>query len=209
MDHRVAIVGAGTVGSALAGTFSRAGIAVRFGVRALADGAPPRAAGAAPALTVRDAVAWADVVVLAVPAAAAVSAAAAAGDLAGKVLVDCTNPVRFEDGPVLAPPSEGSVTAALAAALPGVRVVKAFNTVGAEVLADPSIGGLPAEVLIAGDDGRALEIVGEIAMRAGFAPIAAGGVRNAALLEALAVLWIQLATQGGQGKTFAFRIVRR
>lgn len=211
MDHRIAIIGAGSVGSALASTFTRAGMEVMLGVRPGSDPAKAlnRTGGRARAASPREVAAWADVVFLAVPAEAALDAAREAGDLTGKVLVDCTNPVRWENGPVLAPPAEGSVSAALAARFPEARVVKAFNTFGAEIHADPSLGGQPAEVLLASDDGRAVEAVGEIAMRAGFAPIAAGGLRNAALLEALAVLWIHLATVGGQGRQFAFRLARR
>ncbi|MGE5236558.1 MAG: NADPH-dependent F420 reductase [Acidobacteriota bacterium] len=211
MDQTIAILGVGRVGGALAQTFTRAGYAVRLGVRPSADVTDvlKRCHGWAQAAPVRDAAAAADVVFLTVPAASARDAAREAGDLTGKVLVDCTNPVVWQDGPVLAPPPEGSVAAALAAALPGVKVVKGFNTFGAEIHLDPSVAGLPAEVYLAGDDGGALEIVGAIASRSGFAPIAVGPLRNAAHLEALAVLWIGLATQGGQGRGFIFRIARR
>jgi len=210
MEHRIAIVGVGHVGSALAVTFGRAGLQVRLGVRPGKDATAlvARSGGLASAASVPDAVAWADVVFLAVPAAAAIPTLRDAGDLTGKVLVDCTNPVGFDGGPVLQPPPEGSVAAALAAAFPTARVVKGFNTFGAEVHANPSLGGQPAEVLLAGNDGRAVEAVGEIAARAGFAPLAVGPLRNATLLEALAVLWIHLASVGGQGRRFAFGLVR-
>jgi predicted dinucleotide-binding enzyme len=211
MEDRIAIVGAGKVGGAMAVTFTRAGLPVRIGVRPGSDVAAlvARCHGLAQASSVVDAAAWASAVFLAVPAAAALAAARECGDVTGKVVVDCTNPVTWDNGPVWAPPPEGSVTAALAAALPGARPVKAFNTFGAEIHADPSLGGAPAEVLLAGDDGLAIEAVGRIALRAGFSPIAAGGLRNAGLLEALAVLWIHLATVGGQGRHFAFRLAHR
>lgn len=210
MEHRIAIVGIGQVGSALARTFTRAGLAVRLGVRPGKDATALVAAsgGLASAAPVPDAVAWSDVIVLAVPAAEAVEALRSAGDLTGRVVVDCTNPVRWEGGPVLAPPPEGSMAAALAAAFPGAKVVKGFNTFGAEIHAEPALDGRPAEVLLAGDDGRAVEAVGEIALRAGFSPLAVGPLRNAALLEALGVLWIHLATTGGQGRRFSFGLVR-
>jgi 8-hydroxy-5-deazaflavin:NADPH oxidoreductase len=211
MTTTIGIIGAGSVGSALAQTLTRAGYRVQLGVRPGADVAAllQRCGGRAAAGTVREAFAAAEVTFLCVPADAAVAVARDGGDLRRKVIVDCTNPVRWDNGPVLAPPPEGSVAAALAAAVPEARVVKGFNTFGAEVHRDPNLGGAPAEVLLAGDDGIALERVGEVASRAGFAPIAAGPLRNAALLEALAVLWIQLATAGGQGRDFAFRIARR
>jgi len=211
MDTTIAIIGAGSVGAALAERLTAAGFAVRVGVRPGRDAAAieRRCGGRAAVVPVDEAADGCEVVFLCVPAAAAVAAARAAGSLARKVLVDCTNPVVWDGGPRLAPPPEGSVAAALAAALPEARVVKGFNAFGAEIHRDPLVGGAPAEVLLAGDDGIALERVGEVALRAGFSPIAAGPLRNAALLEALAVLWIQLATAGGQGREFAFALARR
>jgi hypothetical protein len=211
MATTIAIIGAGRVGAALAETLARAAYAVRLGVRPGADVAAllQRCGGRVTAGTVREAAAAAEVVFLCVPAQVAVEVARDAGDLRRKVLVDCSNPVAWENGPVLAPPPEGSVAAALAAAIPEARLVKGFNTFGAEVHRNPAIAGAPAEVYLAGDDGIALERVGEVASRAGFAPIVVGPLRNAAHLEALAVLWIQLATAGGQGRDFIFRLARR
>ena len=207
----IGIIGAGSVGAALARTLTRAGYRVQIGVRPGKDvnALLQRCGDKASAGTVREAFAAAEVTFLCVPAAAAVAVVRDGGDLRRKVIVDCTNPLRWENGPVLAPPPEGSVAAALAAAAPEARVVKGFNTFGAEIHRDPSIGGVPAEVFLAGDDGIALERVGEVAARAGFAPIVVGPLRNAALLEALAVLWIHLATAGGQGREFVFRLARR
>jgi predicted dinucleotide-binding enzyme len=211
MKETIALLGVGRVGGALAQTLTRAGYAVKLGVRPASDVAEvlKRCHGWAEAVALDVAASSADVIFLAVPAVSALAVARAAGPLDGKILVDCTNPVSWEDGPVLAPPPEGSVAAALAAALPGVRVVKGFNTFGAEIHLNPSVAGLPAEAYLAGDDGAALETVGAIASRAGFAPIAVGPLRNAAHLEALAILWIGLATQGGQGREFIFRLARR
>lgn len=210
-ETSVAIIGTGNVGGALGVRLARAGYAVRFGVR---EGKDPgdllaRSGEGAIATTPAEAAAGAEVVVLAVPGAAAVEAATALGELTGKVLIDCTNPVRWDEGPVWAPPAEGSNAAALARALPGARVVKAFNTFGAEFHADPQLPGGPADVQIAGDDHAARHQVAEIAERSGFAPVDVGPLRNAALLENLAVLWIHLATVGGRGRAAAFRLVSR
>ena len=124
-------------------------------------------------------------------------------------IINFTNPVGWDGGPVWSPPPEGSNSAALAAALPGARVVKAFNTFGAEFHADPSLPGGPADVQIAGDDDAARQQVAAIAERSGFTPVDAGPLRNAALLESLAVLWIHLATVGGRGRNAAFRLISR
>lgn len=210
-ETSIGIIGTGNVGGALGVRLAQAGYAVRFGARAgkdlgeLVARAGPTASACSPA----EAVAGADVVVLAVPGQAAVEAATALGSLEGKVVVDCTNPVAWDGGPVWSPPPEGSNAAALAAALPGARVVKAFNTFGAELHADPSLPGGPADVQLAGDDAEARATVAAMAERTGFTPIDAGPLRNAAVLENLAVLWIHLATVGGRGRNAAFRLVSR
>lgn len=210
-ETSIAIIGTGNVGGGLGVRLAQAGYPVRFGAREgkglgeLLTRAGSTASVHAPA----EAAAEADVVFLAVPGNAAVAAATALGSLTGKVLVDCTNPVAWDGGPVWSPPAEGSNAAALAAALPGVFVVKAFNTFGAEFHADPSLPGGPADVQIAGDDVAARATVAGIAERAGFCPVEVGPLRNAALVESLAVLWIHLATVGGRGRTAAFRLVSR
>jgi predicted dinucleotide-binding enzyme len=160
--------------------------------------------------SVAETAAWGDVVFLAVPAPAAVELAATlASQLAGKVLVDCNNSLTWKDGPVWAPPAEGSLTAALAKAAPAARVVKAFNTFGAEFHSDPKLASGAAQLFYAGDDAAAKKTVAEIATRAGFVPIDAGPLRNAAVLENLAILWIHLATVGGQGRDFVFNMQSR
>jgi NADPH-dependent F420 reductase len=204
----VAIIGSGNVGSALARRLMATGASVVFGVRDPKAGQkhdiPPGARLATPAV----AAAGAEVVILAVPANALVEAARGAGDLTGKVVIDCANPLQFDRGPVWTPPPEGSTTQALAAALPGVGVVKGFNHFGAEIHANPEVEGGPADALFAGDDAGAKGVAMTLAEQLGFRAIDAGPLRNAAALENLAVLWIQLAV-GGAGRHFAFRAAGR
>lgn len=209
---KIAIIGAGNVGANLGINLARHGYTLRFGVRQGADVKEvlAKCEGHAEAVGVADAARWADVIFLAVPAAAAVEAVRSLGDVKGKVLVDCTNPVGFGgDGPKLAAPPEGSVTAALAKAFPGARVVKGFSTFGAEFHLDPKIGDISVDVQLAGDDAEAKAVVSAIATKAGFTPIDVGPLRNAALLESLAVLWIHLALKGGQGRQVAFKLLKR
>lgn len=207
----VGILGAGNVGLALGARAAAANCAVRFGVRdaaAVRAELPASLAAAivgAPAEAVREA----DIVLLAVPAAAAVAVLGAAGDLTGKTVVDATNPLRWEAGPVWNPPHEGSMTAAIAAAFPGVAVVKGFNHFGAEIQADPAMAHGAAEALFAGDHADAKARAITLAQAMGFAARDAGPLRNAAALEHLAVLWIHLATVGGAGRQIAFRIEGR
>jgi 8-hydroxy-5-deazaflavin:NADPH oxidoreductase len=193
MDPKIAIVGAGNVGGALGARFSKFGYSVRYGTKEQ---------------PVAEAVKGADIVFVALPASVTLDVMKAAGDLTGKIVVDCTNPVG--PGITHAPPPEGSVAAALAKALPGARVVKAFNVFGKEFHEDPQLAhGLVADVPIASDDADAKAAVSAIAERCGFAPMDAGPLRNAALLESLAILWIHVAMVGGRGRTSAWKLVPR
>lgn len=211
-DLAITIVGPGNVGTAIARRLVAAGFSrVSFGVRAGSKIAEVLAAfdGTVSAAPAPEAAAAADIVFLAVPGSAAVSAARSLGDLGGKIVVDCNNPLRWNEGPVWAPPPEGSITAALAAALPTARVLKAFNTFGAEFHADPKLGETVADVAMAGDDAAAKETLAALIQRAGFRPLDAGPLRNAAVLENMAVLWIHLALVGGHGREVAFKLLRR
>lgn len=205
---RIAVIGAGNVGGNLGVRLSNAGFPVQFGVRAGAKKQAPleRCGAGASVAEPAEAAGWGDVVFLAVPGTVAVDVARSLADkLAGKVVVDCNNPLTWKEGPVWAPPAEGSLSAAIAHAAPGARVVKAFNTFGAEFHADPGLaGGAPAQVFIAGDDAEARKLVGQVAAQAGFRPVEAGPLRNAAVLENVAMLWIHLATVGGHGRAFSF-----
>lgn len=205
----IAIIGAGNVGGNLGVRLSNAGYPVCFGVKPGADTKAllARAAAAASAASVEDAAKRADVVFLALPAAVTADVVRSiAPQLAGKIVVDCGNPLTWKDGPVWAPPPAGSLAAAVAEAAPGAKVVKAFNTFGAEHHADPGLTGTAAVAFMAGDDAGAKQTVGEIATKAGFRAVDAGPLRNAAVLENVAMLWIHLATVGGHGRGFTLDV---
>ena len=209
---RIAVIGAGNVGGNLGARLSKSGLPVRFGVRddKGAKELLARCAADASTATPAEAAAWAEVVFLAVPGSVAVEVARTlANQLEGKVVVDCNNPLVWKEGPVWAPPPEGSLTAAIAKAAPGARMIKGFNQFGAEFHADPNLGGEPAPVFFASDDADAKAKLSEIATRAGFRPVDAGPLRNAPVLENVAMLWIHLATVGGQGRDFAFTMRTR
>ncbi len=209
---KIAVIGAGNVGGGLGTRLSQSGYSVRFGVRPGTDVKELLAASSgAEAADPKEAAAWADVVFLAVPGSVALDVAKGLADaLAGKVIVDCNNPLVWKDGPVWSPPPEGSLAAAIAKAAPKARVVKGFNTFGAEFHKDPLFAGAPgAQVFLASDDAEAKKLVSEVASGAGFRPVDAGPLRNAGVVENLAVLWIHLAMVGGQGRTFAFAMQTR
>jgi 8-hydroxy-5-deazaflavin:NADPH oxidoreductase len=193
MEPKIAMIGAGNVGGALGARLEGFGYSVAYGTRDK---------------PIADAVKGADVVFVALPGGVAVETMKSAGDLGGKIVVDCTNPVG--PGITHAPPPEGSIAAALAKALPAARVVKAFNVFGAEFHANPELShGLVVDVPMASDDAGAKAAVAAIAERAGFAPMDAGPLRNAALLESLAILWIHVAIVGGRGRGSAWKLVPR
>lgn len=206
MATKVVVIGAGNVGGNLGTRFATSGIEVKFGVK---EGSDTKAllekAKGATAASVEDAAKWGDVVFMAVPGSVALDVAKSlAKHLEGKIVVDCNNPLTWKEGPVWNPPAEGSLAAAIAKAAPGAKVVKGFNQFGAEFHLDPSLPGGGAQVFLAADDAGAKKTVSEIATKAGFRPVDSGPLRNAAVLENLAMLWIHLAMVGGQGRNFAF-----
>jgi predicted dinucleotide-binding enzyme len=151
---------------------------------------------------------WAEAVLLAVPWGAVPDALRAAGDLAGKVLLDCTNPVT----PELTHLTVGHATSAgeeVARLAPGACVVKVFNTNGAKNMADPDYGGHQVTMLYAGDDEGANRVAATLAEQLGFEAIYLGPLKEARLLEPLAMAWIVLARHRGLGRDFALDVVRR
>lgn len=210
--RNVTIAGAGNVGSALARNLVRHGIDVQL---AATDLAKARAAAAAigeraRAVELASLGGGVDALFLAVPAEAAPAVLEAAPGLAaGTIVVDCSNPLRWEAGPVHTPPPEGSMAAHLAKRFPRLRVFKAFNTFGAEFHDRPELGATRADLYFAGDDADARTAIAELARTLGYDPVDVGPLRNAAHLESLAILWIHLATVGKRGRDFAFKSIDR
>lgn len=207
---RIAIIGAGNVGAALARGWSRAGHEVVLGVR---DAAKHRALieeTGARALPPNGAAEAAEVIVVAVPHAAVFDAVAGLGALEGKVVIDATNAIaQGPDGPDLAVGFTTSAAEQIAERLPGARVVKTLNQVGAGVMADA--GGFdPTPVMfMAGDDAVAKETVAGLLSDIGFEAVDAGPLHRARLLEPLAMLWIDQALVRGRGRDWAFAVTRR
>ena len=135
-----------------------------------------------------------EVVVLAVPYGAVADIAAQRGEqLAGKIVVDITNPLNVETFDGLVVPADSSATAEIAAALPNSQVVKAFNTNFAATLASGTVGDQRTTVLIAGDDADAKNTLAEVITAGGLGAIDAGSLRRARELEAIGFLAISLA----------------
>jgi NADPH-dependent F420 reductase len=135
-----------------------------------------------------------EIVILAVPYPGVQEVLAQRADqLAGKIIVDITNPLNFETFDSLTVPADSSAAAEIQAALPNSRVVKAFNTTFAATLASGEIGGQPTTVLIAGDDTDAKSQLAAVVNAGGLRAIDAGSLRRARELEAMAFLQIALA----------------
>ena len=190
MAH-VSIIGTGNMGQAIGAIAAKGGNSVElFGQ---ADTATPVTG---------------DVVVLAVPYPAVAAVIAARGaSLAGKVVVDITNPLDFSTFDSLTVPADGSAAAEIAAALPDSRVLKAFNTTFAGTLAAGTVGPLPTTVLIAGDDADAKALLAGIVTAGGLRAVDAGSLRRARELEALGFLQLTLAAAEKISWTGGFGLV--
>ena len=149
-----------------------------------------------------------DVVVLAVPYPVISDVIAQRGEqLAGKIVVDITNPLNFETFNSLVVPADSSAAAEIAAALPQSRVLKAFNTTFAATLAAGTVGPLTTTVQIAGDDADAKSTLAAIVTSGGLNAIDAGSLTRARELEALGFLQITLAAADKVSWTGGFGMV--
>jgi predicted dinucleotide-binding enzyme len=210
---KLAILGTGAVGRALAGAFLDRGHEVVLGTRDPAttrarDGWPGRLALA----TYADAAAGADVVVNATSGAGALPALDAAGPgLIGKVVVDVANPLDFSGGfpPTLSVKDTDSLAEQIQRAHPTARVVKALNTTANEVMVDPGrIGDGDTSVFVAGDDADARAVVRGLLEDLGWRDVIEFDSLVAARgLEMWLPLWIQLMGRFGRAD-FNLKIVR-
>jgi hypothetical protein len=201
------IVGSGNVGMALGRAWKKAGHAITFGVRdASAAKASELKKSGFNVAAMNDAGKQAKVILLAVPWHEAENALRSLGDLSGKIVIDATNPLTKELD--LAVGFDTSAGETLAKLYPGARVVKAFNTTGAENM--DHAGEFPAKpaMFVASDDADAKKTVQTLASDIGFEPVDVGPLSASRFLEPIAMQWIKLAF-GGMGSNFAFAIVKR
>ena len=203
---KVAIIGAGNVGKALATSITRAGHEVTLSAsNAESARAAAEATGASAADSNIAAASDASIVILAVPYATAGSEVAQEirHAVSGKTVVDATNPIN--------PDGSGLVTDGSSAAeefqklLPDARVVKAFNTIFASNQAQPSVD---IDGFVAADDGDAKQEVIGLVESMGFRPLDVGPLRAARALEAMAYLNIGLNMANGWPWTSAWKLER-
>lgn len=211
---KLAFVGVGNVGGALAECYGRLGHEILVAARDAGSRSVREVVARVPgarALSPVDGVSAADVVFLATPYAGNEEALRAIGPaLDGKVLVDCTNPVGA--GLTHGLGSTRSGAEAVQASAPQARVVKAFTIYGYENLAEPSYptsGDIRPAMLLAGDDAEAKQIVGGLCSEAGWEPVDVGPLSSSLHLEHMTLLWIKMARVQGAGAGFVWARLRR
>lgn len=205
----LAVLGTGNVGRALAAGWAKEGHQATLAGREPArdDLVAWSGATGVPVASTADAAAAADVVVLATAWDGTENALSLAGDhLAGKVLVDVTNPLVFTDRLQLAIGHDDSGGEQVQRWAPDARVVKAFNTVGFELFVHPELAGGPGTMFIASDDADAKQVAAGLAGDLGWRVHDCGGLVAARLTEPLAMIWIEHALRSGQ-RDHAFRLL--
>ncbi len=201
----IGIIGVGNVGGHLGSAMAARGHQVKYGARDRHSDKAKALLAAEPdaqLVSIPEAVAFGEVVVLAVRPDGVRAVAASGAEWSGKIVVDLMN--QF----VLPPDSAGSLAEDVARLMPGAKVVKAFNTIGAEQYGRPQYGAQAASMFICGDDAGAKARVTQLTESLGFEVVDAGPLSNASLLESLGKLWVYLS-RSTYGRDIAFKLLRR
>lgn len=209
---KIGIIGSGNVGGALGSRWAKLGHEILFGTRdpqgTEMQQLAAKTSGKTRAATFIEAARECEVLLLATPWTATQHVIAGLGDLKGKILIDATNPLL----PDLSGLTHGTTTSGgelVADWARGAKVVKAFNTVGANIMADPTFDGHRPVLFYCGDDTEAKQVVKKLIEELVFEPVDAGPLTQARLLEPFALLWISMAYARGMGRDFAFELLRR
>jgi 8-hydroxy-5-deazaflavin:NADPH oxidoreductase len=203
---KIAIIGSGNVGGALAQRWVAAGHTVLIGAQfPLSDKNIQLATkiGEDRFTTIGSVVQQCDVVLIATPPTVILDIIAEMGDVSGKIFIDATNTVRQKPTPY------DTVFHALVDKT-GAKVVKCFNTTGFENMLNPIYDGQGIDMFMAGDDADAKKVAHQLALDAGFATCWDFGKSDKViLLEQFALSWINLAIMQGHGRNMAFKVVKR
>ena len=201
----IAVIGTGNVGGALGPRFSELGHDIVYGSRQ-PDRADVQALigqtqGNASAMLPADAAAAADIVVMATKWADAEVALKSLGDLSGKIILDPNNAVRVDADGMRHHDVETSAAEMIQSWAPGAIVVKAFNTLAAGIMADPSTAGGPVTIPICGDDAEAKAVISALVTGIGFDVVDVGNLSAAHTLEGMLIL---KGNAGALGKPYNY-----
>jgi predicted dinucleotide-binding enzyme len=189
---RIAVIGTGKIGGTLGGRWRAAGYDVVYGSRTSRPDGP----GGAPVAAIADALAAADVVLLAVPGPVVADVVAAnAAALAGKIVIDAANRIGQP---------EVSSRSVIAAEVPQSSYVRAFNTLGWENFASPPAGA----ALFFAADSAARAVAEELITAVGLEPVFVGDAAATAMVDSLLPLWFALVQQSGGNRKLALRVAR-
>ena len=203
---KIAIIGTGNVGGALAKVWSNAGHSITLGVRDVANfkGAALLSLKNIEAAPIQEAVNKSEVIVIAANPQATIDIIKAMGNVDGKIIIDAMNSVRTK------PEGYNTTFDAIKELCKGAEVVKCFNSTGFENMQNPVYNTKGIDMFAAGNSTVAKQAAIQLSMDAGFEHCYDfGGDEKAPLLEQLALCWINLAIMQGMGRDIAFKIVKR
>lgn len=204
---KIAIIGTGNVGGALATAWSKAGHIILLGVQDIGNfkGKELLNNSNTSVHSIQKAVNEAEIILIATPAPAAVEVARSLGDTSGKIIIDAMNIVMGRG------PAGFTNTADAILANTATRdVVKSFNTTGFNNMQNPMYGNIAIDMFMAGDSSNGKEIIRQLALDAGFAECYdVGGNDKFLLMEQFAFFWINLAMMRGQGRDIGFKLLKR
>jgi predicted dinucleotide-binding enzyme len=196
---KIAILGFGNVGKQFANLFSKAEHEVVIGLRSVSTQELPYTY-----TTFKEAAQVADIVAIAIPFIACADVLPELAEVTkGKIVIDSTNPLNADWSPKLLG-QENSASEEISRLLPEAYVVKAFNTIFADVMNKPMKGGQSITAFIAGNNDEAKQKISVLASDIGYAPIDTGPLYTARYLESIAHLNIQIAVGQGGGTNAAF-----
>jgi 8-hydroxy-5-deazaflavin:NADPH oxidoreductase len=210
---KLGYIGIGNVGGTLAKKLGAKGHTICLGVRDVHKNEnnelQTTIGGHATVVGVRDCILKSDIIFLATPWSAVESVIKEhAKVLENKILIDCTNPLKA-DLSGLTISGEASGAEFIQNLLPKTKVVKAFNTVGFNIMESPTMKDHRAVMYFCGNDSNARQLAKELILDVGFDPIEAGDLKTSRLLEPFALLWISTAYKFGMGRNFAFALIKQ
>ena len=204
---KIAIIGTGNVGGALALKWAKAGHAILLGVRDIENfkGKELLSDSNIKAFSVIDAVKNCEVILMATPAMAAIEVTKSLGDTNGKIIIDAANIVMGRG-----PQGFTNVSDAILANTNTRDVVKCFNTTGFNNMQNPVYNGASIDLFMAGDSEKGKHAARQLALDAGFAECYdIGGNDKFELIEKFAFFWINLGMFKGQGREMGFKLLKR